>query len=532
VVAAARGPEGTADAEAGTLRIDGDVPRFDLTDVGHATRFHARAGAHIRYVVEEKRWIVWDGKAWARDTTGAVRRLMWQTVGDELEHETLEAECRAKAADDDQERKTWYGVADSIRAARKYVHSRNGIAAVLEVTQSIPGCSVSTTSLDPCGTLLTFSNGTLDLVTGKLRRPDPADLITLVLDYEFDPKSKAPYFERTLRRILPDDEHAEFVQRVFGRAIIALNERRTLSILWGQGRNGKSTVIGGVRSAIEPYVVEADPATLLERKGDRIENDLARMSRARLVLVRELPENRRLDENLVKQLTGGDLISARYLYGEYFTYAPGFVVCIASNAHPIMSDQAAMRDRIAVIPFTVTIPKEEEDRTLQQRFKSERAGIFNWLYAGYKSWRTAGLALPASIAEFTGAVAEEGLPFERFITDCLERLGPGSGRYLSTERAYVAYTAWARRQGLDVPSKSWFGRRMGERGFTPGRFGKLRDRGFPDLMVNSDWVGPLKEGLKKARMPFEDNALFDGFGGSTPVGAPSGDRTPPNADGF
>jgi putative DNA primase/helicase len=488
-------------------RLDGPLPRFELTEVGDATRFWSAFKDKVRYVHEEDTYLDWNGVVWVRDRRAhatATRRILWTYVGDSLAEERAELLARAfDKKEDEKEARDLRERATEVAHWRKHAHSKAGMTSDLAVFNSMPGITISTGELDRKATLLTFQNGTLDLLTGQLRTPDPAHLVTKQLPFAYDPAARAPKFDGFLRRVVPDPEVREFLQRVFGRTLMWMNERRPVIILSGSGANGKSTLLNAIRSVLGPYVTEADVVTFVEKNStDKISNDLARMASSRAVFVRELPEGRALDESFVKALTGGDRVQARFLFQEYFEFEPGFLVFLSTNFHPRFTNNPAMVDRVRVVPFHVTLREDERDPRLGAKLSAEKPGVFNWLFAGLKSWRApvagSGFTAPAAVRLFTESVAEEALDIQAFFTECLRQMSPDSGRYLASGRVYAVYSAWAKKHGIARPlSDERFGRAMSEAGHAPGRFGANRDRGYADVAVQPEWIGALIDGMKK-----------------------------------
>lgn len=507
------------------LRLEGPVPRYELTEHGDALRFWFRYRYEIRYIYEEDTFLFWNGTVWLRDRKSKsieTRRRFCAFVGRQLEEEAMELRLRAAdatAAGEEKEANSLKRQADAVRQWKRHAHSRAGMSASIEIFTALEAVTVSTTDLDRSGTLLTFQNGTLDLVLGELRAPDSKDLVTKCLPYDYDPNATAPQFNKFLDRVIPDPEVRGFLQRFCGRMQIWLNERRPLLVQSGGGRNGKSTFQNAIQSVLGPHAANADVVTFLEKKGDRIENDLARMAKTRAVFVRELPSNRRIDESLIKQLTGGDRVSARFLWGEYFEFEPGFLIVLSTNFHPVIGDSVAMRDRVYVVPFAVTLDDAELDLKLGTRLLDERSGIFNWAFEGLKDWRLrGGFAPPAAVREFTDSIVDENLGVRQFVADCLTKLPPDSGRYLASHRAYLVYRTWAQRHGVKRPwPAQWFGRKMVEDGIRSSKFGTQNDRGFPDIAVGPDWIQVLWEGLLRDPVGLLSESYFDLslYGGTT-----------------
>ena len=155
------------------------------------------------------------------------------------------------------------------------------------------------------------------------------------------------------------------------------------------------------------------------KSGDGIPNDVARLKGARLVNARETEEGKRLAEALVKEMTGGDTITALFLRQEYFDFKPEFKIFLAANHKPVIrgTDLAIWR-RIRLIPFTVTIPAEEQDRRLGRKLEAELSGILAWAVRGCQAWQREGLGMPAAVKAATEAYRAESDLLAAFLAEC------------------------------------------------------------------------------------------------------------------
>lgn len=478
------------------------IPSFDETELGVVTQFYAPRRDDFRYVFEETKFLVWNGTFWERDATGIIRRAFSEDLGRRVRADLSEVETNKDLEEEERE-----SLRSRLRKWLSWVESERGIRDGLRLFASFPGITIRETDLDARPTLLTLQNGTLDLVSGKLRKPAREDLITRVLPFEFDPHAWPHRFLEFLEKVQPDPRIREYLQRAAGRCLIRNVERRQLLVFYGVGANGKSVFLNAIGSVVEPYLVTADVSTLLEKKFDRIENDLARMAPARMVVVRELPAGRRFDESLIKSLTGGDRITARFLRCEYFDYDPGFLMFVSTNHHPILSDSPAMTDRVVMVPWSVRIPPEEQDRGLAAKLLRERPGILNWMLPGYRNWRQSGLVPPTEVAKFTAMVGEEGAPFSQFVEDVLQRDEAASGRFVPTDWIFAAYGAWAKRAGRIPLDRGWVGRSLGDAGLDAGRFGHGNVRGYGGWSIRPDWTPHVRKYLETAGKPFVEADL-------------------------
>jgi putative DNA primase/helicase len=245
---------------------------------------------------------------------------------------------------------------------------------------------------------------------------------------------------------------------------------QVLFVLHGTGANGKSTFSETVRSLLGDYAQQTPADTLLERRDSAIPNDIARLRGARFISAVESEEGKRLAEGMVKQLTGGDVVTARFMRAEFFEFKPVGKIWLATNHLPKVhgTDEAIWR-RIRLVPFTVTIPEAERDAELGEKLRAELAGVLQWAVLGCLEWRQRKLGKPKAIAEATADYrAGQDLvgPFIEQI--CV--LDPNSME--EAGKLYEVYEAWAKAAGEPVLRQRTFGDRLTERGLAKGKFGK------------------------------------------------------------
>jgi putative DNA primase/helicase len=409
-------------------------------------------------------WYCWDGQRFDRDDTASgVLRLAAESVRAMYEE--------AARLDDSEDRKALSKHATQSEAERSL---RAGVA----LAAINPAVTARVEHLDANPMLLTVTNGTLELDTGTLREHRRADRSTLIAGASYLPAAKCPRWHAFLERIFDGDEALiDFIRRAVGYILTGRTDEQILVLLYGNGANGKSVLLAVLRALLGDYARNTPASTLLERRngGDAIPNDLARLRGVRLVTAAETGDGRRLDEERVKSLTGSDVISARFMRSEWFDYLPVFKLLLATNHLPVIrgTDHAMWR-RVRLIPFAVTIPDAEQDRTLTAKLLDELPGILAWAITGCLDWQRDGLQPPAAVMAATTGYREEMDTLGKFLGDACE-LHPDA----STPAAdlYSAYTTWCERNGERYPlSQTAFGRRLTERDITADRNGAQRLR--------------------------------------------------------
>lgn len=263
-----------------------------------------------------------------------------------------------------------------------------------------------------------------------------------------------------------------FVQRSFGYALTGSTREQVLFIFWGSGANGKSTLLETMLTGLGDYAQPADSSLLLSRTQDAVRNDVARLAGVRFVPTGETESGRHLAEALIKKLTGGDTVTARYLYSEFFDFRSQAKLFLATNHKPIIrgNDNAIWR-RIRLVPFLVIIPEDEQDKALAQKLRKELAGILAWAVEGCLQWQRDGLGLPAEVVAATESYRAEMDVLGQFLKDCVVQrsdLQEGAGRL------YSVYKQWCEKNGERPLSQQRFGTALSDRGFRPGRTRRTR----------------------------------------------------------
>lgn len=313
--------------------------------------------------------------------------------------------------------------------------------------------------------LVNARNYAIDLkkITPRELRRD--DLATKCSNFTFDMAAKCPTWDRFLLQIFNQDrELIRYIQKAMGYAMTGDVSEQCLFILWGSGANGKSTFLNTIQNLMGDYACSAGTETFLKRTGENT-NDIARLRGMRLVTTSEVEQGKALSESLVKQITGEDKLTARFLYGEYFSFRPTFKIFMATNHKPrIKGGDYGIWRRIKLIPFTVTIPPGQRDRHLEEKLEKENSGIFNWLLDGYTMWRKEGLDDPESVRAATEEYREDMDVIGTFLKECFAVDATGTMRTSSAEM-YGAYVSWCGRNNERVCSQKFLSLRLQEKGF-------------------------------------------------------------------
>lgn len=433
-------------ADLDELREPVNLAELPLTDAGNAESLAGLYSGRLRYDHRRRRWLVWTAHRWAQDKDGEIDRLALETARRRL---------KIAADIDDPDKRG--------RLAKWALGSENRgrLGAMVEIARSIHPITDAGDSWDADPWLLGCVNGVVDLRTGELRPGKPGDRLTLSTGIEYNPGATAPRFERFLSEVFNGDaEMVEFIQRAAGYSLTGDIREHMLFLCWGKGANGKSTLLNALRAALGEYSTNT-PFSTFEQSQSNATNDIAALCGLRFVTASETSESKRMNEARVKAITGGDPVTARFLFGEYFTYQPTYKVWLAMNHRPSITgtDEGIWR-RVRLLPFTVSF-KGREDKTLTATLETERQGILAWAVQGALKWQAGGLTEPRAVLAATEDYRLESDTLGQFLADCTI---PQSGATVTGGALYQAYTEWCKDNGEKELTGSTFGRRIKERG--------------------------------------------------------------------
>jgi putative DNA primase/helicase len=344
--------------------------------------------------------------------------------------------------------------------------SWRSITAMLNLAKSDPAIAIRPGDLDADPWLLTVSNGTLDLRTGKLRPHEQRDLITKLAPAVFEPEASCDNWLAFLDLVMNGRANlVAFLQRAFGYCLTGITSDKAMFILYGaSGDNGKSTMIDVIQRLLGDYAMRTPTDTFLKKRDGGIPNDIAKLKGARFVWASENERGSRLSEALIKEMTGSDKMSARFMRGEFFEFYPEFKPWLATNHKPQVRGDRALWNRLKLIPFDVSIPKEQQKprHEVMAMFHAEFPGILRWAVEGCLEWRRNGLGVPEEVVEATREYEAEQDTFAMFLEEkCVQA---SNARALSLT-LYREYKSWAEQYGETPVSHKTFASFMSERGF-------------------------------------------------------------------
>jgi len=463
---------------------------YNLTDMGNAQRLIAQHGKDLRYCHVSKTWYVWTGVRWATDQTGEVHRRAKNTV----------RQIYREASDepDDERRK-------ALAKWARTSESEARLKAMISLAESEPGVPVLPADLDADPWLLNCQNGTLDLRNGQLKPHCREDLITKVTPVHYDLEAHSDLWEHFLDDVTGGDEELQaFLARAVGYSLVGAPSEEKLFFIHGPTAAGKSTFVEAIKATLGDYALTADFETFIKRTmvTGSPRNDIARLAGARLVASIEVDEGKRLAEGLVKTITGGDTVTARFMYKEAFEFVPQFTLWLCANHAPRLSDvDDAMWRRILRVPFECVVPVDKRDPAVKQTLRDPKrsgAAILAWAVRGCLDWQAHGLNVPTSVEEATENYRAQQDPLGPFIEECCV-LSPVA--YVPSRDLRNAYECWARDRGERALRGREFTDRLRERGCKPSQV--IRINGNPKRC----WVGIGLQGMADDELlPLESQA--------------------------
>ena len=414
-----------------------------LSDAGNARWFVRLYRESVRFVRERNSWLVHLGPSWSESTDGAIERL------------AKDAAASIFANLDDCPK----GIRDERIKHGLKTEQAPRLMAMLELAKSEPGITVPLSALDRDPFLLGTRGGGIDLRAGSFKFPAANEYVTRQVGCEYRRGAQCPTWLAFLDRAMAGDAAMiEFLQRAVGYSLTGDTSEQCIFICHGPGANGKSVFLRTVRALLGTYGADASIETFTDRRDGSASNDLARLANIRFVSATELDEGRRLAEGLIKSLTGGEALTARFLFREYFEFTPTFKVWLGVNHKPaIRGDDHGIWRRIRLVPFRVTIPPVEQDKTLAGRLLRELPGILNWATQGCVAWQRDGLQAPNAVVSATNAYREESDALGEWIS---ERCNLGHGISTQAKFLYDDYRSFIEDRGGEILSMKRWGQRM------------------------------------------------------------------------
>ena len=432
---------------------------YDLTDTGNAQRFIDKFGENIRYNFDNKYWMIWDGKTWVRDAVQIVKNKV----------DILIEEMKEEIVNEPNEK-----YAQEMFKNVKHLSSNSGKEAMLKEAMHIGKTPVRNNDFDKHPFLLNCENGVVNLKTGEIVPHNRDYMMSKNTHVEVDMEHDPVVWLKCIDDIFCHSKGLiDFVHKFVGYSCTGSTEEQCFAQCYGHGSNGKTVFINTIMNILGDYALNAQVDSILTRGKSTSGNaspDVARMNGARFVRTNEPEEGARFNEGLVKQLTGSDVVTARFLYGGDFEFIPIFKLWILCNYKIVVrgTDKGIWR-RMRLIPFEATFEGANADKQIEQKLKAELPQILGWAVKGCLKWLAEGLAMPIEVENATKAYRQEMDIIESFLKDCVKIVPNGREK---ANDVFMAYKKWAQDGNEWCMSQSKFGTELAK------KFEKKNVRGY------------------------------------------------------
>lgn len=421
-----------------TVGETGQRKYYTYDDTGNAQRFRDANAGLIHYNHVDGCWIYWDGVRWASDENGEIKRRADKMLAD-----------MAKDLKEMQDDPAYNAYKKHLSRSR----SHRGKEGFIAEARHLEGVPVLPSEMDRAGNAFNVRNCLISLKTGRTAEHDKKYMISKLAPVTYDENARCPRWDRFIDEVTCGDKSLQlYLQRMIGYCMTAYTKEQCMFFLYGNGSNGKSVFVDTIAYMLGEYAASCQPETVMMRdRNNTARGDLARLKGARMVVTSEPNDGCRLDEGIVKQMTGGteNKLTARFLYGREFEFSPEFKIVMSTNYKPVIkgTDNGIWR-RVRLIPFTAEFTKENRDPQLTEKLRRELPGILNWAIAGAVGWCKEGLPPCAIIDEAGQEYRSEMDRVQQFLDDCTTR-SESSSTQAST--LYKCYKAWCSEQGDRFP---------------------------------------------------------------------------------
>jgi putative DNA primase/helicase len=449
---------------------EADPPRGpEHSDDALALEFVSQFGADSRFVAQRGKWFFWNSGRWKLDETLRAFDLA-RTI------------CRdhAMRCDNSQHLASALASAKTIGAVERLAKTDRHIAATIDLFDTDP---------------FIFNNQTttVDLRTGVDREPRREDYCTKSSAVTAPSAEACPLWMKFLSRVTKDNaELIGFLQRFLGYCLTGNVREHVLAFLYGTGSNGKSVFVSTAAGILGDYAVVAAMETFIASNVDRHPTEIAKLMGARLVVARETQKGRRWDEAKIKNLTGGDKLTGRFMRGDFFDFEPTHKLLLAGNHKPTLrSVDEAMRRRILLVPFTETIPIEERDLKLEEKLKAEWPSILRWMIDGCLEWQRDGLQVPKIVREATDEYLEDHDTLAQWLEEMVDTDVKDPRAFVPTRELFASWRKWCDSRNFKVSNESAFAESLEDKGFEKVRHrsSSAQQRGFKRMALRQPEFG-------------------------------------------
>lgn len=443
-----------------THEDDGAVSVIAVTPVDGVYNDHRNAleflhlhHEDVRYCWCRKQWVEWTGARWELDPgAGMQERAKYFS-------EEILQQCAVCGNPDEGK---------ELKNRGRALGNRSGIVAMLDLASSDPRVSLRGMEVwDADPFLLGVENGVVDLHTCEFRQPQRELMMTKQAPVSYDPAATCPKWEAFVEQILPDPQVRHFMQVSAGYWLTGDTGAQCFWFLYGSGSNGKTTFLETLYQLCGGYAQRAGGMLADKPVDNNTLGELAGLPGTRLLVGSEVTDGMRLNESLVKDLTGGESIKARFLYKPFFVFRPHCKLVMFGNHRPTISGtDGGMWRRVRLVPFTTVVPAEQRNENLPKELLTELPGILNWCLRGLAEWHANGrkLPMPEAVKNATEGYREDSDVLGEFLGETTEKVLDMNQRILLTD-LFQKYKTWCEDSGRKwTMTKQTLRHRMEERG--------------------------------------------------------------------
>ena len=448
---------------------------YTPNDAGRATRFVDRFARDIRFVHDRSLWMTWTDNRWRPDRDGSVLRLAVKLSGEMLAAAAL---ITGTSKADQQARE---------QAAQEALAcgDRRNIQDFLELAKVDIRILLASDKLDADLWTVAAQNAVVDLKTGIARDFTRSDFTTRELGTPADPQAECPRWIKFMEEVFPDESVRNFVHKAAGYTLTGDTREQVFFFAFGTGRNGKSKFVEALEHVMGTYGVRAGKGIVAANgRGDFPKGEVAELAGARLACASETGEGERMNEELVKDLTGSDFMRGEHKYERGFRFKPVCKLWICGNHKPtIRGTDGGIWRRVRLIPFLQTFEGTADDRNLSAKLAAEAPGILNWLIQGCQLWRDEGLEAPDPIRQAVDSYRTEEDTLADFIGECVTEDVDANTSHADLFRSYQFFCG---ESGIRFPLTAKLLAK------------KLRERGWRDVRTASSFCFWRAVGLRRS----------------------------------
>ncbi len=448
-----------------------ELTEYNLTDAGNAEYFTAQYGDKLRYDHRRGRWLCWDRHYWKPENDGQIMRLALKATRDRYKATVNIADLKLR---------------EKIAGWAIGSEQRSRLEACIAIARTLKPIADSGDHWDTNGWLFCVENGVVDLRTGILRPGKQEDMITMQSRVNHDSEAKALRWLQFIDQITGGNAELQtYLQRAVGYSLTGETKQQVFFFSYGLGNNGKSTFLNTIRRVMGDYSHKLDIDDIMvkdKRTSSGAKEGLADLQGKRFVLASEIPDGRRLDVGLIKDMTGGETIRARRLYEHHTEYQPTHKLWLMGNHKPEITDTTlSIWRRVKLIPFTITIPDEDIDPDFPLKLEPELPGILAWAIQGCQDWQRYGLGEPPAVTTATAIYRHDSDILGDFLDDCCKLTAT-----IPKSELKVKYLSWCEATGVEPVKQHTFRNRLLEKGITEGRSSDHKTRIWKGIRLITD----------------------------------------------